>query len=225
VKNQGSCGSCWAFSTIVSAEGQVAKKTGKYTSLSEQQLVDCVKDEGTPYDPTPCCSGCNGGLMDNAFNYLVDKQNGNIDTEASYSYKGKDGTCSYSSSNTGGTVTGFSDCRPGSKTPVAATTAEEANVKDAVASVGPVSIAVHANVKWQFYFGGIMGDTGLLACKSDPAKADHGVAIVGYGSDNGKEYWTVRNSWGGSWGEKGYLRLPYGSNACGIANFATYPKV
>lgn len=226
VKNQGSCGSCWAFSTIASAEGQVANATGKYVSLSEQNLVDCVKDEGVPYDPTTCCSGCGGGLMDNAFQYVVEKQKGAFDLETAYPYRGRNGDCTFSAANTGGTITGYKDCRPGAKTPTPATTTEEANVKDAVASVGPVSIAVDAGKGWQLYAGGIMKrEGGLLGCNSDPKKADHGVAIVGYGTDGGDDYWIVRNSWGGSWGEQGYIRLPYGINACGIANFATYPTV
>jgi C1A family cysteine protease len=226
VKNQKACGSCWAFSTIASAEGQVANATGKYVSLSEQNLVDCVKGEGVPYDPTTCCSGCQGGLMDNAFAYVVDKQAGGFDTEESYKYTGRNGACHFSASDVGGTITGFKDVRPGAKTPTPATLSEEANVKDASASVGPLSIAVDAGKGWQLYSGGIMKrEGGLLGCSANPKKADHGVAIVGYGSDSGKDYWIVRNSWGATWGEKGYIRLPYGENACGIANFASYPTI
>lgn len=224
VKNQGSCGSCWAFSTIASVEGQVANATGSYVSLSEQSLVDCVKNEPTSYDPTVCCSGCKGGLMDNAFSYVVEKQSGGVDTEASYKYKGHNGKCSFDKSNVGGTITGYKDVRKPSTT--AATAADEANVKNAVATVGPLSIAVDASKGWQMYSHGVFSGHGLLgSCKSDPAKADHGVAVVGYGSDGGKAYWVVRNSWGAGWGEKGYMKLPYGGNTCGIANFATYPTV
>jgi len=224
VKNQGSCGSCWAFSTIASVEGQVANATGTYVSLSEQNLVDCVKNEPVSYDPTTCCSGCQGGLMDNAFSYVVEKQSGGVDTESSYKYKGSNGKCGFDKSNVGGTITGYKDVRAPSKT--AATAADEANVKNAVATVGPLSIAVDASKGWQLYHSGIFSGKGLFgSCKSDPAKADHGVAVVGYGTDNGDDYWIVRNSWGATWGEKGYMKLPMGKNTCGIANFATYPTV
>lgn len=223
VKNQGSCGSCWAFSTIVSVEGQAGLKSGKYTSLSEQQLVDCVKGEGTSYDPAKCCDGCQGGLMDNAFAYVVEKQQGVFNSETAYPYKGQNGNCAFDASNAAANITGYTDCRPGSATPKAATAAEEDNVRDAVANVGPVSIAVDAGgLGWQLYFGGIHN---CKAGLSDPAKADHGVALVGYGVQNDKQYWTIRNSWGGSWGEKGYMRVNYGGNACGVANFASYPNL
>jgi len=224
VKNQGSCGSCWAFSTIASVEGQVANATGSYVSLSEQNLVDCVKNEPTSYDPTTCCDGCKGGLMDNAFSYMVEKQGGGVDTEASYKYSGHNGKCNFAKSNVGGTITGYKDVRAPSKT--AATAADEASVANAVAAVGPLSIAVDASKGWQLYHKGVFSGKGFIgSCSSDPAKADHGVAVVGYGTDNGDDYWLVRNSWGGSWGSKGYMMLARGKNTCGIANFATYPTV
>jgi C1A family cysteine protease len=219
VKNQGSCGSCWAFSTIASMEGQIGMKTGSYTSLSEQNLVDCVKNEPTPYDNSTCCDGCQGGLMDNGFNYVVQHQAGVVDTEASYPYKGRNEKCAFNPATKGpAAITGFKDCRAPNPDP--ATAADEDNVKDALATVGPISIAVDAALGWQLYFGGIHS---CSKSGEKPTKADHGVALVGYGTDNGKAYWTIRNSWGASWGEKGYIRVPYGTNECGLANFASYP--
>merc|ERR1719316_2669075 len=106
-----------------------------------------------------------------------------------------------------------------------ATAQDELNLKDAVGTVGPISIAVDASLGWQLYGGGIMKPGKLLGCKSDPAKMDHGVAAVGYGTDSGSDYWIVRNSWGPGWGEHGYIRLEMGINACGIANSASYPTV
>ena len=89
-----------------------------------------------------------------------------------------------------------------------------------MATVGPVSIAVDASIGWQLYAGGIMRS---FLCSSNPKKLDHGVAIAGYGTDKGNDYWIVRNSWGSMWGEKGYARIARGKNACGLANAASYP--
>jgi len=216
VKNQGSCGSCWAFSTVVSIEGQHAKKTGKLVSLSEQNLVDCVQNEvvaGQGGNET-CCMGCRGGLMSDAFQYLIDHQQGGIDTEASYPYKGKSGKCSFDAANDGATISKW----------VAIPQGDEDALLDAVATVGPVSVGVDASIGWQLYFGGILHPH---LCSSSPKHMDHGVAIVGFGTEvvNGTstDYWTIRNSWGKSWGEHGYLRIVRGKNACGLANAASYP--
>ena len=133
VKNQGSCGSCWAFSTIVSTEGQHAKKTGKLVSLSEQNLVDCVKNTDS------CCNGCGGGLMNAAFDYIVAKQGGKVDTEASYGYKGANGACKFSASNAGATITGHTQIKA----------ADEDGLKNAVGTVGPISVGVDASLSWQ----------------------------------------------------------------------------
>lgn len=211
VKNQGACGSCWAFSTVVSIEGQHAKaNNGNYVSLSEQNLVDCVKGEKLPSDQGECCSGCRGGLMDDAFQYLIDHESGGIDTETAYPYTGRSGSCSFDASKDGASIGGWTGIKQG----------DEDALLDAVATVGPVSIAVDAAMGWQLYHGGIMHP---VLCSSNPKKMDHGVAIVGYGTENGTDYWIIRNSWGANWGEKGYLRIVRGKNACGLANYASYP--
>jgi len=210
VKNQGSCGSCWAFSTIVSLEGQQAKKTGTLTPLSEQNLVDCVKGEHLPHDTQDCCMGCQGGFMSDAFAYMLDHQGGQVDTEAAYPYTGRGGTCKYDASTAGTQIAKWTAIPAG----------DEEALLDAVATVGPVSIGVDASMAWQLYFGGIMH--GVL-CSSNPKKMDHGVAIVGYGTEHGTDYWVIRNSWGKTWGEHGYIRVVRGKNACGLANAASYP--
>ena len=210
VKNQGSCGSCWAFSTVVSLEGQQAKKTGTMTTLSEQNLVDCVKGEKLPGDDSACCMGCQGGLMNDAFQYMIDHQGGMVDTEAAYPYTGRAGQCQYDAAKEGTKITKWTGIKQG----------DEDALLDAVATVGPVSIAVDASIGWQLYFGGIMHPT---LCSSDPKKMDHGVALVGFGTEKGKDYWIVRNSWGAGWGEHGYARIIRGKNACGLANAASYP--
>jgi len=216
IKDQGQCGSCWTFSTVASIEGQHAKASGSMTTLSEQNLVDCVKDDTIAGESEECCNGCNGGLMDNAFDYIIKQQAGAIDTEASYAYEGEDDTCSFKASSSGATISNWTDVAAG----------DEDAMLDAVSTVGPVSVALDASKQWQTYTGGIVTPkAGFLGCSSNPGHADHGVAVVGYGTEAGTDYWIVRNSWGTSWGEDGYMRLKRGVNACGIANFVSYPNV
>jgi C1A family cysteine protease len=203
VKNQGSCGSCWAFSTVGALEGRAQIAKGNLQQFSEQQFVDCDTDFGD--------QGCNGGLMDNAFKYA---EQADICTEDSYAYKGKGGSCAASGCTVGlktGEVTGFMDV----------TVNDEQALMEAVAA-GPVSVAVDAVTLFQLYFGGIM--SGLCG-----AMLDHGVLVVGYGTDNGKDYWKVKNSWGSSWGEKGYVRMLRGKGGkgqCGILSGPpSYPVI
>jgi len=194
VKDQGQCGSCWAFSTTGSLES--ANKLhgdGVLASLSEQMLVDCSGSAGN--------QGCNGGLMDNAFKWI--KSNG-ICLESAYPYTGKDGSCEKSR------------CSPSIKTIQSWTDVkDEDDLTTAVGNVGPVSIAVDANIKWQLYSGGVMS-----ASFCPKGSLDHGVLAVGYKKGS---YWKIKNSWNTSWGESGYMRIVYGSNACGLANQPSYP--
>lgn len=206
VKNQLQCGSCWAFSTTGSLEGQHFKKTQKLVSLSEQNLVDCSTKQGN--------HGCQGGLMDYGFTYI--KTNGGIDTEQSYPYTAKNGQCKFSAGNVGATDTGYMDIKSGS----------EGDLQSAVATVGPIAVAIDAShMSFQLYKSGVYHS---WFCSSK--KLDHGVLAVGYGTQAGifgkEDYWIVKNSWGKTWGEAGYLKMSRNrNNNCGIATQASYPLV
>lgn len=123
-----------------------------------------------------------------------------------------DGTCNFKSSGVGGKINSYTDVK------------DEKTLLDAVNTVGPISVGVDASFGWQLYGGGVMDPWPLIGCSSNPSKMDHGVAVVGYGTES-KDYWIVKNSWGASWGEKGYLRLVRNKNACGVANGASYPTI
>jgi len=203
VKDQGHCGSCWSFSATGSLEGQHFRKTGKLVSLSEQNLVDCSTKYGN--------NGCNGGLMDNAFKYI--KHNHGIDTEETYPYLAEDEKCHYKPRNSGATDRGFTDIESGS----------ESALQSAVATVGPISIAIDASrPTFQMYSAGVYYDP---ECSN--VSLDHGVLLVGYGVDEvGGDYWLVKNSWGPSWGDNGYIKMARNKdNHCGVATQASFPLV
>ncbi|XP_067674117.1 procathepsin L-like [Haliotis asinina] len=201
VKDQGQCGSCWAFSTTGSLEGQHFRKKGRLISFSEQQLVDCSQ--------TFSESGCNGGWVDYAFDYVA--QFG-IELENAYPYLARDSTCKYKSSKVVANCTGHVDIRKGS----------ESDLKSAVGSVGPVSVAIDASHRsFQLYKGGVYSER-----RCSTTNLDHAVLVVGYGSLQGQDYWLVKNSWGSSWGDDGYVKMTRNKhNQCGIASEASYPLV
>merc|ERR1711861_82766 len=181
----------WAFSTTGAVEGALAIASGLngITSLSEQELVDCAGSYGN--------QGCNGGLMDDGFKYIKAKGDA---LESTYSYTGKTGTCVASKqSKTAvkvGAVTAFSDVKTDSEDQLLAAVAKQ-----------PVSVAIEADQSGlQFYKSGVFSGT----CGTN---LDHGVLVVGYGTDGGKDYWKVKNSWGTSWGDQGYIRVIKGGSS------------
>lgn len=202
VKNQGNCGSCWSFSTTGAVEGAHFLRTQTLVSLSEQQLVDCSSAQGN--------EGCNGGMMDFAFQYII--QNGGITTETEYPYQGIQGTCNQAAAQQyAASIAGYHD--------VGTTDAELM----AALAQQPVSVAIEADQSaFQFYSSGVL----TAACGTS---LDHGVLAVGYGSLNGQDYYKVKNSWGASWGMGGYILLGRGpqynggQGQCGILLAASYP--
>ncbi|XP_014509925.1 cysteine proteinase COT44 [Vigna radiata var. radiata] len=201
IKDQGSCGSCWAFSTVATVEAINNIVTGKFVSLSEQELVECDREYN---------EGCNGGLMDYAFQFII--KNGGIDTEEDYPYKGRDGTCDLTKKKA--KVVQIDDYED-------VPSYDENALKKAVAHQ-PVSVAIEASGRaLQLYQSGVF--TGKCG-----TNLDHGVVVVGYGSENGVDYWLVRNSWGSGWGEDGYFKMERNvrsssTGKCGIAMEASYP--
>lgn len=200
VKNQQQCGSCWSFSTTGSIEGAWAIAKGELVSLSEQQLMDCSTMQGN--------QGCNGGLMDSAFEYVI--KNGGITTEAEYPYTATGpNNCSSVGKPIAATISGYTDVPPNSDEALMIAVANQ-----------PVSVAIEADQSaFQFYTSGVL----TAACGSN---LDHGVLVVGYTSDS----WIVKNSWGSDWGDNGYIQLARGSayapsGQCGILSVPSYPTL
>jgi len=196
VKDQKQCGSCWAFSSTGAMEGIHKIKTGKLLSFSEQELVDC----------STANHGCNGGWQYKAFQFY---EKDYADAESAYAYTARDGTCKYSTTkNTGVKASSYTNVK-----------ANDVNSLKAALAKQPVSISVDAEARgWQNYRSGILDSN----CGT---RLDHAVLMVGWGKSGSQEYWIVKNSWGTSWGEKGYIRLAIqsGQGVCGCQMEPLYP--
>ncbi len=189
IQNQGSCGGCWAFATIANLEGVYAKKNGYLPKYSEQQLIDC-----DPYN-----TGCDGGIMGSAYDYL--KTSG-IQSEVSYPYIEATNFCSYDPSQANAIVADY----------ISAGTTDEEYIKEMLYTNGPLAITINANTL-QYYTGGVLS----ISYDECPYAPSHGVNLVGYGTDEyGVDFWIVRNTWGPDWGENGYFRLARGYGLCGV---------
>jgi len=204
VKNQGGCGSCWAFGTTGAVESAWAISTGQLLSLAEQQLVDCAGPFGN--------MGCNGGLPSQAFEYI--KAAGGIEKSSDYPYTGRDGRCHVDTTKFAAKVTGEVNITEGA----------ENDLFDAITNVGPVAIAFQVTSDFQSYRSGVYDST---RCRQGPMDVNHAVLTVGYGTDaaSSKPYWIVKNSWGTSFGMQGYFYMVRNKNMCGIATCASYPLV
>ena len=196
VKDQGHCGSCWSFASACTVESHHAIESGVLYSLSEQQQVDCSRGYGN--------EGCDGGFHDNAFKYMIDY---GLETESEYPYVAKDSTCNYNKQEVKVYVENFSNVPT-----------QDIDQLKAAAAVGPVSVSVDADDNFRYYTGGVLTQCGT--------SLNHAVVVVGYGAtDKGTEYWIVRNSWGASWGEQGYINIAItgGIGTCGIQTRPSWP--
>ncbi|XP_007517605.1 pro-cathepsin H [Erinaceus europaeus] len=200
VKNQGSCGSCWTFSTTGALESAVAIAGGKLLSLAEQQLVDCAQAFNN--------HGCQGGLPSQAFEYI--HYNKGIMGEDAYPYRGQDGRCKFQPEKA---IAFVNDV-------VNITLNDEEAMVEAVAFHNPVSFAFEVTDDFMMYRKGIYSST---SCHKTPDKVNHAVLAVGYGEKDGVPYWIVKNSWGPYWGMNGYFLIERGKNMCGLAACASYP--
>ncbi|XP_063887745.1 procathepsin L-like isoform X2 [Scylla paramamosain] len=181
-----------------SLEGQLYRHSQRLISMSEQNLIDCCH----------LCYGCSGGRMDYAFTYIM--QNGGLDSEVAYPYEARDAVCRYHPSASVTRIRGYSAIPSG----------DENALKNAVALIGPIAVAIDASLSsFHYYTHGVYYDP-----HCSPTQLTHGALIVGYGRESGRDYWLVKNSWGTNWGDKGYIKMARNlNNNCGIATSASYP--
>lgn len=215
IKNQGQCGSCWAFSTVQSIESAMAIKYGSLYNLSVQQLVDCDNILNNGYD-----HGCEGGSMDIAFSWTIKNKGLCLDTEYPYvsGTTTKRETCQKCDNYYNSNIINYIDILPNSD-----------NAMMTALSFQPVSVAIEADQRdFQLYSSGVF--TGKCG-----TKLDHGVGLVGYGTQDGLDYYILKNSWGTSWGINGYMYIGRGNDPltgqaynngagqCGVLQQGSYP--
>ena len=197
IQNQILCGACWAFSAVCSSEAAYFMKTSQLLKFSEQNLVDCADT----------CHGCSGGWPYNAYNYVINKQNGQYMLSNDYPYTGNDDQCKFDASKGVGKLSSYISIAEG----------DEDELKENVASNGVASVCIDANnIQFLFYENGVFDIDG---CST--SVLNHAVGVVGYGStDDGIPYWIIRNSYGEGWGDDGYMLLVRNKNMCGVASAA-----
>ncbi|KAK9667331.1 hypothetical protein RND81_14G248800 [Saponaria officinalis] len=207
-KDQGGCGSCWSFSATGALEGAHFLATGKLVSLSEQQLMDCDRECDPEGEPDDCDAGCAGGLMNNAFEYLL--KSGGLMSEDDYPYTAWDGTCKFDKTKIAARIANYS-----------VVPADEGQMAANLIKYGPLPVGINARYMSSY----VSGVSCPQVCSDN---LEHGVLIVGYGSSGyspyrgqKKPYWIIKNSWGKYWGEDGYYKLCTGYNLCGINNLVS----
>jgi cathepsin L len=201
VKDQKDCGSCYAFAAIGSAEGQIFMKTGKLLSLSEQEIIDCASSDAT--------FGCDGGYLFGVFNYI--KQNRGISLEKDFPFSGIKNSCKTDKSKFEVTLKGF----------VELPSNDEDLLQQALLSIGPLAVLIDINHESFMRY-----ESGIYYEPNCSDNTNHAALLVGYGTENGIDYWTLKNSYSTSYGEKGFLRIARNqNNHCGIASFATFPLI
>ncbi|OHT01089.1 Crustapain [Tritrichomonas foetus] len=197
IQDQGSCGSCWAFSAVVCFEGAEFLKHNVLYKFSEQFLVDCSTED----------HGCDGGMPYHAYEYVIQQCGGKVMLNSDYPYKGIDDDCKFDENKAVGHFARWYDVKQGS----------ESELASYLEQYGPTSVGIDAStIQFQLYTSGIFNDP-----KCSQIYLNHGIGLVGYGVDGDVGYWIVRNSWGAAWGEQGYARFLRGHNMCGLATSAT----
>ncbi|KAN0043100.1 hypothetical protein ACTA71_010735 [Dictyostelium dimigraforme] len=202
VKNQGPCGSCYAFAASSAMESMYFRKYNNMKLFSEQNLVDCTLSYGN--------GGCSGGWMHNCYKYV--KDNGGLNSQSIYPYQGTVGKCRYTSSDSAVKVTNY----------VMVKQHNENDLADIVGSIGPVSAAFDAStIEFMYYHSGIYYSENCNKYRTSAA-----ALVIGYGSENGVDYWILKNSWGVNWGEGGFFKMRRNiDDACGIATASSYPII
>jgi cathepsin F len=214
VKDQGQCGSCWAFSTTGSIESAYAIKGHPLTQFSEQEIVDCSQACCMVETYNVCNQGCDGGWPWSAFFDIMSWKG--LEKESVYPYTGQDGTCQRSASKTMAPIKNYTCV-----TKPDGSGADETQMAAFVAANGPVSVALNADLLMD-YTSGIITDPDDTC---DGTSLDHAVLVVGYGTESGTPFWIVKNSWNSDWGEQGYFRMQKGASVCGINNAVSFPLV
>lgn len=186
------CASGWAFACVAGAEGCWFVNKGELLKFSEQNLIDCVNT----------CYGCEGGLTDDCYTYIIINQGGKFMLEADYPYTGTEGSCQFDSSKGVGGIRGWIQPK------------KEEELVDYIAHYGPIVCTMDASsMSFSTYTSGIYSDND----NCDPLSINHGICLIGYGTENDVKYWIAKNSWGKEWGEDGFVRMIRGKDICGIA--------
>ncbi|XP_055906561.1 procathepsin L [Eupeodes corollae] len=194
------CGSCWSFAVIGALEGHLFRKIGFLVPLSAQDLVDCAESYGS--------MGCEGGFQDYGFEYIVEH---GIALEARYPYTEMENPqCHHNETGIGIKIRDYASIKPG----------DEERMKEVIATLGPIACSMQANLNsFQLYKGGLYTDD-----ECNKGEVNHSVVVVGYGTENGNDYWIIKNSYSANWGENGFMKLPRNRNGfCGIASECSYP--